>query len=349
MSVESMTSEPGYAPPLVSVLMLSYNHAPYLAEAIESVLAQETDFTVELLIGEDCSTDGTAEIARRYQAEHPERIRLITSDANVGMHANHARLVRAARGTYLAFCEGDDLWHRTDKLARQVAFLRERRELVAVHSDFDSLARVGGDWRVIPAYRRHAGRPVPQGDVLEPLLSWCFIQTCTVLVEADVVRAFLASPIAAMKSPASDWSMFLFAAHRGRIGYLDESLATYRRTPGSAMNSGPQARLRMDRAALDLVREVCEYADVPAEVESQALRQGWAQLLVTALRAGDTATAREAMQWAQDHPPVLFRPARQWVHRLAVSSSAFRWLYHGVGRLSEELADRRHYRLRSAG
>ena len=70
--------------PLVSVCMTTYNHEPYIAEAIESVLAQQTSFGVELVVGEDCSTDRTAAICREYAAKYPDRIRLVTSPENVG-------------------------------------------------------------------------------------------------------------------------------------------------------------------------------------------------------------------------------------------------------------------------
>src|ERR1700719_3562213 len=96
--------------PLISVVMLAYNHERYLAEAIEGVVRQETSFAVELLIGEDCSTDGTRKVALSYQERFPEMIRVITSERNVGMHENLARLFAAARGRYIAFCEGDDYW-----------------------------------------------------------------------------------------------------------------------------------------------------------------------------------------------------------------------------------------------
>lgn len=103
--------------------MLTYNHERYLAEAIEGVILQQTSFPLELLIGEDCSTDTTREIALGYQKRFPEKVRLITSKSNVGMTKNLARLIAAARGKYIAFCEGDDFWHRPDKLACQVAAL----------------------------------------------------------------------------------------------------------------------------------------------------------------------------------------------------------------------------------
>jgi len=109
--------------PEVSVIMVTYNHERYLVEAIEGVVRQETSFPIELLIGEDCSTDGTRDIALSYQKRFPEMIRVITSERNVGAHENFLRLIVAARGKYIAFCEGDDFWHRPDKLACQVAVL----------------------------------------------------------------------------------------------------------------------------------------------------------------------------------------------------------------------------------
>jgi glycosyltransferase involved in cell wall biosynthesis len=71
--------------PLVSVKMITYNHAPYIAKAIEGVLNQKVNFPIELVIGEDCSTDGTREIVSDYQKKYPDIIRVITSDKNVGM------------------------------------------------------------------------------------------------------------------------------------------------------------------------------------------------------------------------------------------------------------------------
>jgi len=69
---------------MVSVEMITYNHGPYLAEAIEGVIAQKTDFPIELVIGEDCSTDNTRDIALDYQRRYPHLIRVIYSDRNVG-------------------------------------------------------------------------------------------------------------------------------------------------------------------------------------------------------------------------------------------------------------------------
>ena len=123
--------------PLVSVKMITYNHAPYIAEAIEGVLQQKTDFPFELVIGEDCSTDGTQEIVFDYQKKYPDIIRVITSNKNVGAHKNGIRTEKACRGKYIAFCEGDDYWHHPRKLQKQVDFLERHPEYGLIHSDVD--------------------------------------------------------------------------------------------------------------------------------------------------------------------------------------------------------------------
>ena len=110
--------------PLVSVCMTTYNHERYIAQAIESVLRQQTDFAVEVVVGEDCSTDNTLAICREYEAKYPDRVRVIASEINIGMHANYRRTIEACRGEYVAMCDGDDWFSDPDKLQLQVDILR---------------------------------------------------------------------------------------------------------------------------------------------------------------------------------------------------------------------------------
>src|SRR4030042_2119234 len=115
-------------PPLVSVHIITYNQAPYISDALDGARRQETDFGVEILVGEDCSTDGTRDIVLDYQRRHRERIRVITSEHNVGTHANSRRAAEASRGKYLALCEGDDYWTDPHKLPKQGDFLESHPE-----------------------------------------------------------------------------------------------------------------------------------------------------------------------------------------------------------------------------
>lgn len=109
--------------PLVSVCMTTYNHEAYLREAVESVFAQRTPFGVELVLGEDCSTDSTLAICREYADRYPDRVRLITAPENVGWRRNYRRTIAACRGRYIAMCDGDDWWSDSEKLRRQVELM----------------------------------------------------------------------------------------------------------------------------------------------------------------------------------------------------------------------------------
>jgi glycosyltransferase involved in cell wall biosynthesis len=86
--------------PWVSVMIVTYNHAPYIAQAIEGALQRKVDLPFDLVIGEDCSTDGTREIVLEYQRTYPDIIRVIMSDKNVGANLNARRTRKACRGIY---------------------------------------------------------------------------------------------------------------------------------------------------------------------------------------------------------------------------------------------------------
>ena len=109
--------------PKVSVLMITYNHEKFIAQAIESVLMQKTDFPFELVIGEDCSTDRTGEIVREYSRKYPEVIRAYVRERNLGMLENGRQVFFASRGKYLAALEGDDYWTSPRKLQVQADLL----------------------------------------------------------------------------------------------------------------------------------------------------------------------------------------------------------------------------------
>ena len=111
--------------PVVSVLMVAYNHEQCISQAIESALEQETDFEYEIVIGEDCSKDRTRDICFEYQRRYPEKIRVLWSDENVfRMCGNGPRVCYRCRGEFLAILEGDDCWIDCRKLQKQVEILR---------------------------------------------------------------------------------------------------------------------------------------------------------------------------------------------------------------------------------
>jgi glycosyltransferase involved in cell wall biosynthesis len=115
--------------PLVSIVTITYNHEPWIPMAIEGVLMQKVSFPIEYIIAEDCSTDGTRKICEQYAQKYPDIIKLLPSDKNYGAVENEHRAFVAAKGKYIATCEGDDYWTDPLKLQKQVDFLE-------AHSDY---------------------------------------------------------------------------------------------------------------------------------------------------------------------------------------------------------------------
>jgi glycosyltransferase involved in cell wall biosynthesis len=122
--------------PLASIVLITYNHAPYIRRSIDGMLQQKTSFPFELIIGEDCSQDNTRDIVLGYQRAHPGQIRLLTSDKNVGALENLRRCEGACRADYVCYCDGDDYWTANNKLQEQVGFLQANSDYAMCHTAF---------------------------------------------------------------------------------------------------------------------------------------------------------------------------------------------------------------------
>ncbi|MFV0363046.1 MAG: glycosyltransferase family 2 protein [Suipraeoptans sp.] len=116
----------------VSIVMLAYNHERFIAKALDSVLMQKTTYDYELIVGEDCSTDGTREIVHSYEDKFKGRLKPIYNEKNIGMIKNLMSCFDMCSGEYIAMLEGDDLWISPDKLQKQVDFLENNPDYVVV-------------------------------------------------------------------------------------------------------------------------------------------------------------------------------------------------------------------------
>ena len=221
--------------PLISVGMITYNHEPYIAQAIEGVVKQETEYSFELIIGEDCSTDGTMEIVLEYQKKYPDIIRVITSDKNVGVKKNGYRTRKGGRGKYIAFCEGDDYWHRSDKLQKQVDYLESHPECGLVHSDMHVLHQCTNELK--KNYKKTDKVHVPTGNIFESYLLLSFICTCTVCFRRSLLTDEIIDLLLTNNFLMGDRPLFLEISKKTMVGYIDESLATYRILEESAAHS----------------------------------------------------------------------------------------------------------------
>lgn len=113
---------------VASIVCITYNHEDYICETLDSLLSQQTTFSFEIIIGEDCSTDSTLKIITEYQTKYKNIITIVKSEDNVGMMNNFIRTIKSSKGEYLALCEGDDYWTNNQKLQKQVDFMNSHKE-----------------------------------------------------------------------------------------------------------------------------------------------------------------------------------------------------------------------------
>lgn len=115
--------------PLVSVVMITYGHEAFIAEAISGILMQQVDFEVELIIADDASPDKTPVVVEGFKEhENFKWIKYTRHTENKGMMLNFIWAMDQAKGKYIALCEGDDYWTDPYKLQKQVHFLEENEE-----------------------------------------------------------------------------------------------------------------------------------------------------------------------------------------------------------------------------
>jgi glycosyltransferase involved in cell wall biosynthesis len=297
--------------PLLSVVMLVFNHEEFITEAVASVAAQETDFPVELVIGDDCSTDRSFCVLVELQRKHPALLRLISSRANVGMWRNFERLIRASRGEFIAFCDGDDYWRDRRKLQKQVDYLLRNPRYGAVHTGFATAAFRASSWRLGP------GRPPSQvaapadGRVFSHLLNGNFMQTCTVVARAKLVRDAMMSGLDFTVYPVVDWPLFLHISAQSRIAYLATSTAVYRHVPGSAMNSGSARALSVARSYEPMLGDVFRLFAVDEPLQLEALSRLHVSLLSLALLDGNAEAFDASWSWLSRHRPEALTPLRR--------------------------------------
>lgn len=115
----------------LSILVVTYNQENYIRQCLDSILAQEGDFDYEVIIADDCSTDGTGRICNEYGAKYPQ-FKIYHHPKNIGLLANWEFVMNRCEGEYVALLEGDDYWITTDKLQKQIAFLNSHPDYSGV-------------------------------------------------------------------------------------------------------------------------------------------------------------------------------------------------------------------------
>lgn len=221
----------------LTVLVVTYNHAAFIEQALDSVLAQKTDRSIEIIISEDASTDATREIVTAFAARE-SRARLLLSPRNLRSNEVVARGIRNARGRYLCILDGDDYWTSPTKLEEQAALLDAHPEVSAwFHNAV--LSGPGGE-------SQERWTPATQESVVTGSTIWHGnpFATCAGMIRSDALRG-LGSWYDGF-FPMTDWPLYVLAAERGDIRFDDEVVGAYRQHAGGLVSALPgKAKLEM--------------------------------------------------------------------------------------------------------
>jgi glycosyltransferase involved in cell wall biosynthesis len=206
------------------VAVVTYNHRPYIGQALDSVLRQRVPGDAEIVVGDDASTDGTRELLQDYQRRHPGRIRLLLHDHNGGDggRRNYMATLAACRGDYVAYLDGDDFWLGEDKLARQASLLEQNPALSACAHPVRRLYDDGSEDLFAAAAQR---APFCLRDLTR---NFTFLH-CGSLMYRRAALGDLPDWFADSRVKLDDWALTLLCARRGNIGYLDEVRGVYRK------------------------------------------------------------------------------------------------------------------------
>ena len=229
--------------PKVSVCMIAYKHEAYIRQAIESILAQEVDFPIELVIGDDSSPDGTAAICEEFARRDP-RVRLLPRERNLGVMPNFTRTLLACTGEYIAVCEGDDYWTDTNKLSKQVAFLDS-------HPDYAGSAHQATVISVNKAdrpFRDNVRADLSTNDLLGGRL----FHTASIVFKRAALDLFCNSP----QVLSCDRLLNICISILGQIKYFKESMCVYR-IHGAGMSSlVTSEQLKLDLNCIPYLKQI---------------------------------------------------------------------------------------------
>jgi len=214
----SMNSNRSNAGPKVSVSVITYNHGDMIAGCLESILAQDVDFDFEIVVGDDCSTDGTQEVVRRFCDEYPGIIRPIFAEKNAGDYGNtnFFNISEQCCGQYIAHIDGDDVM-LPGKLQKQADFLDAHPECVMCVHTVHLMDRAGV---LLPG--SSPSQPKPEITDLEYLiLNGCFFDHSSKMYR-------LSAKLPRQNKRTCDYYMHVWQAFRGNIGFLNEVLGVHR-------------------------------------------------------------------------------------------------------------------------
>lgn len=231
----------------INVIVTTYNHEKYIAQCLESILEQKGDFQIEIIIGDDCSTDNTRKIVEGFGEKYPKIISILPMEKNLGITKNLKRCLDVCSGEYIAICEGDDYWTDANKLQKQKDFLESHKDYSMCFSAI-MLYYEEKDYFV-----HHPDQVSLRKDAItiEDLIENNYIGNFSCcMYRTDVVKRL---PQGIYNLYTVDWMFNMACAQLGDIGFLKNPMSVYRLHSNGAWTG---------KAELEQLEGICNHINV---------------------------------------------------------------------------------------
>ncbi len=313
--------------PLVSIICPTYNHEKYISQAIEGFLMQKTSFPFEIIMHDDASTDKTADIIRQYESKYPSYFRNIYQKENQFSKSgdNIIKLTfAAARGKYIAVCEGDDYWTDSEKLQRQADFLENNSNY---NISFHRVYELNDSQLILSTWNSEVEEKTFN---IDELSRKNFIYTLSVMFRKSVVQHI---PEWLSTLPACDYALHLLYTNDGLIKYFPEPMAVYRRHSGGVWG-GKSERFQVEnwilvlkklseeflapsQVNLNLRYQLAEYTQKLAKIHlKEEDKKGYYNLLSESLKYSEEYTRDWVISNNQRIDSILYSKEYKWGSRL---------------------------------
>lgn len=222
---------------------MTYNHKKYIREAFEGILMQKTSFPVEVVIGDDFSTDETLDIVKSYKNRENIQIKILQRQRGdgywekrrkLGRLYNFENIIENCTGKYIALLDGDDYWTDEYKLQKQVEFLEANPDFILCYHDVVLRNQIDGSEKL-----RIGERKIVSDISLEDFILENNVSTGSALFRNNLLESL---PGWFFNEPKGDYAFFILLAEKGRFHYLPAVMGVYRIHEGGIFSSLSQIK-----------------------------------------------------------------------------------------------------------
>lgn len=275
---------------LISVVIPSYNRADTVSQTIDSIIFQKVESDIEIIIGDDCSTDNAREVLLQYKERYPQIIKLIFHEKNIGLGANWATCIKECKGKYICNCDNDDYWHNPRKLQIQLDYMESHSDSNVLITGYRTHNR---DTSEIKEFKAYIDRSQPlQQAFFSGKTRFC---NASIMYRAEFVFKYLPlDDYIKYQFTLQDWNTWVILSAYSDFDVIDDSTATFGVETASITRPDSVERLknRLDKE-LECYKYCCSLFPKTLIFDEK----GWYSyvnhlLLSTAFSVGDYESAR---------------------------------------------------------